>query len=119
MRSSRPFVRLMLIIAYSAACHSWQTVGPTPTEYLQGHKVEDARITRTDGTVLELQNPRVAGDSLTGQLPGSPPRSLPLSEVDSLAVRRTDAGRTMLLIGGITAIVISASALGLAASGWE
>jgi hypothetical protein len=119
MRSLRAFVRLMLIITYSAGCHSWQTVGPTPAEYLQGHQVEAARITRTDGTVLELQNPRVAGDSLTGQLAGSPPMSLPLTEVDSLAVRKTDAGETLALIGGLWALGLVVCMAGACGTGLE
>jgi hypothetical protein len=107
MRSLRPFVALTLIVTYSAGCQSWQVVGPNPAEYLQSHIVEAARITRTDGTVLELRNPSVAHDSLTGLVPGTPPTSLqvslPLTEVDSLAVRKTNTGRTIALIGGIVA----------------
>jgi hypothetical protein len=114
-----PFVRLTLIITHSAGCHSWQTVGPTPAEYLQRHKVEAARISRRDGTVLELQNPRVADDSLTGQLPGSPPMSLPLTEVDSLAVRKTDTGRTLALIGGVWALGFVVCLAGACGTGLE
>lgn len=100
MRLLGPVVQLTLIVTYSTGCHSWQAVGASPAEYLQSHRVETARITRTDGTILEIRNPRVAHDSLTGLLPGRPPVSIPLTEVDSVVVRKANTGRTIALIGG-------------------
>jgi hypothetical protein len=104
VRSTHPFIRLSLLAAFAAGCQSWQTVGPSPAEYLQTHRAETVRITRPNGYVLELRDPLVVHDSLTGLPPEGPPVSIPLSEIDSMAVRRGNTAGTLALIGGIVVV---------------
>ena len=105
----RGVTSLLLIASYCAACHSWRPVGPTPAEYLQVHRVDAVQVTRVDGTVLKLQEPRVVHDTLmgllandSGQVPDS--LSLPFSEIHTLAVRKSDTGRTLALVGRFVAL---------------
>jgi hypothetical protein len=104
IRSSHSFIRLTLLVASAGGCQKWQTVGPSPAEYLQTHRVETVRVTRPNGYVLELRDPLVAHDSLTGLPPEGPRVSLPLSEVDSMAVRRANTVGTVALLGGIVVV---------------
>ena len=69
------------------------------------------QVTRSDGTLLRLQEPRILNDTLTGLLPKSPGQapdslSLPLSDIHALTVRKSDTGRTLVLIGGLVALGI-------------
>jgi hypothetical protein len=107
----RGLISPLLIASYTAACHSWQPVGPTPAAYLREHQASAVRVTRSDGTLLELKEPRVVGDTLmglrlkdSGQVADS--LSLPVGEIHTLAVRESDTGRTLALVGGFVALGI-------------
>jgi hypothetical protein len=74
-------------------CSSWRVQGPTPEAAIRSRQPSIVRLTRTDRTRLIVHHPTVRGDSLVGALSGSAPDtaaavSLPLSEVQSVAVRR-------------------------------
>jgi hypothetical protein len=84
----------------------------SPQEAISGTKLYQVRLTRPDSSELVLLRPRVVGDSLIGEDPnsrdpkGSPERvALPLSQVQSIALRRADATRTTLLVLGVGAAV--------------
>ena len=61
------------------------------------------RVARTDGRKVVLDTPAVRGDSLVGRLADDSVRvsGMALSEVSSVAVRKTSAGKTVLLTAGI------------------
>lgn len=75
-------------------CSSWRVQGPTPEAAIRSRQPSIVRLTRTDRTRLIVHHPTVKGDSLVGALFASPDTaaavSLPLSEVQSVAVRRFD-----------------------------
>lgn len=105
----RSLTSVLLIASYAAACHSWQPIGPAPAEYLRENPVTTVQVTRVDGTLLKLQDPRIVQDTLMGlvstdfgQVRDS--LNLPFSEIRTLAVRRSDTGRTVALIGGFVAL---------------
>jgi len=102
----------------ASACMTWKTQ-PAAPEHVLAEKTRDRiRVTRPDGSTIELVHPLIAGDTLSGDLPGSSAWdstrriAIPLSDVRSVAVQRVSAGRTALLIGGLglTAIAIVAAA---------
>ncbi|MFL5471763.1 MAG: hypothetical protein ACJ8AM_05345 [Gemmatimonadales bacterium] len=76
------------------------------------------RVTRADGSTLELTKAAVSGDSLSGHSPAAKDSSsrttIPLADVQSVAVNRVSGGKTMLLVGGLglTAMLVAAAAQG-------
>jgi hypothetical protein len=96
-------VALASITVASAGCRSWQ---PSPIERVSPATLANAkavRVTRLDGSTLEIAGPQLAGDSLVGSV-GSPPQraAVALRDVQRLEERRVDAGRT----GGLTAAIL-------------
>jgi len=70
------------------------------------------RVTRLEGSRLEIRNPRVDGDSLIG-LPYrnpegiSPKLSVPLSDIDYVETRKTSTTPWILGIGLIVPLALS------------
>jgi hypothetical protein len=58
-----------------------------------------------DGTLVVLQNPLIQGDNLVGVELGTPDTvSVPVSEVSEAVVKVKSPKRTILLVGGLTAL---------------
>jgi hypothetical protein len=77
------------------------------------------KVTRSDGTQVEIANPSIEGDSLIGVLArGASSDSLhnrmaiALSDISQVAVQQTDAGKTVALVAGVglAVIVVAAAA---------
>jgi hypothetical protein len=99
-----------------AGCTSWKTQSAAPADAItQGDHV---RITRADGSTLELTRATVSGDSLSGHSRAAKDSAtrttIPLTDVQSVAVNRVSAGKTVLLVGGLglTAMFVAAAAQG-------
>ena len=61
------------------------------------------RLTLTDGSTVVLEQPVVSGDTLTGVGEGEQV-TIPVSGVTDVAVRKTNAGKTIglgVLVGGV------------------
>jgi hypothetical protein len=94
-------VSLALVLALGG-CSRWQVEETSPATVL-GFKPPGAiRVEREDGSVVELVQARIEGDTLTGLVPGSakpgePFRrvSIPLDGIQRLASRRSDTRRTI------------------------
>jgi hypothetical protein len=104
----RRLAALVMLGCQSVACTVWKTSAVSPQEVVAAETPKAVRVTRSDSSQVVLVRPQVVGDSLKGQRPGRvdanhPPRQLavPLSDILSAAVRRVDAGRTVLLIVGL------------------
>ena len=97
---------LVLLLAPSAACQTWQlqTLPLPGTPAAPVVAAPHARLTRMDGRVDELRDVRVERDTVRGQLLG--PRRLegraavPLDSVQKLEVWRVSADRTVGLVVG-------------------
>ena len=100
-------------------CTTWKMQNLSPQDAINQRRPYQVRLTRPDSSTLVLFRPQIVGDSLIGE-PVDPdytrqPRqrvALPLSDIQSLALRRPDATRTTLLLVGVgTAVagVISAT----------
>ena len=92
----RPIVFLLIVsLMFSSGCSGWRTVSRDEmVRDVRGHKTAKVRVLYPDST-LEISNPSVRTDSLVGtaKLRGARrPISIPLAEVDSVAVHR-DAAR--------------------------
>lgn len=76
-----------------------------------GHYGISGDTTTAGGRYIEVREPRLRGDSLTG-LSGGTPVAIPLRDVQEIAVKRTDTGRTILLVvGSLAAATVIAGAI--------
>ncbi len=121
LRSRRQAISALLGVLSLSACHSWQVGTPTPAQFVEREHPERVRVTRTDSSTVTLDSPAVRGDSLVGLLAGAPAggdsartTGLPLSNVESVAVKKASAGKTALLVTGIV-ILVGVALLGTAA----
>ena len=103
-----------LLAIYLPGCASWRAVGPSPTAVMERDNPRAIRVTRADGSHVELHLPSIQGDTLMGQtrrkVKGKVRDSLaaiPLSEVKTVAVRKFSPGRTVLFVGGVVGGIIA------------
>lgn len=104
----------LLLLVYLPACTSWRPGAPTPAQFIASERPELIRVTRNDGSTFTLSNPRVAGDTLFGRRPGGLVQgdstrnvALPLSDMRQVAVRHTNIGGTLALVGvGLIVVVV-------------
>ncbi len=96
----RRFVCAALLPCYLAACTSWQTQEVSPEQALADEQPDKVRVTLTDGSQVEVHQPTVARDTLTGFSDGHQV-SVPLASVSELELRESDTGKTIWLTVGI------------------
>jgi hypothetical protein len=103
-RRSRQFVSGVLSL-FLPACTYWQVGTPSPAEFVSGKHPEVVRVTRTDGSKFELRSPTVLGDSLVGTAGGELVQEdtlrtvgVPLSDVQTVEVKKTSIGNTVGLV---------------------
>jgi hypothetical protein len=117
-RSRSASVRLAVMVSLlsAAACTSWKTQSAAPADVMREETSDRVRITRSDGSMIELIHPVLSGDSLSGRWANTKDTSsrvsIPISDVRSVAVRRVSAGKTALLIAGVglTAVAVVGAA---------
>jgi hypothetical protein len=134
----RPVISALLLAAYLPACTSFQATSQPLAELTAPPKpVKSVRVTTIDNRSLELEHPRVAGDTLYGTSltfgargePTSEAVAIPVAQVQTVEVRKPDSGKSTALGIGIVAVgvglaVVSANAMnhmfdGMTLSGWE
>ncbi|HKK26693.1 MAG TPA: hypothetical protein VKB18_01290 [Gemmatimonadota bacterium] len=100
----RRAVCLLLATTFLSACYSWSVPDRPAGDYLQREGPAEVRVDRGGSSdELRLHHATVQGDSVVG-IDGDGSRvAVPLSEVEGLQARRTDGGKTALLVGGIAA----------------
>lgn len=107
-RSTRSTAMLLLLVLPLAACHKW--VAPELRSGIAPDSAvayDQVRVTRVDGSSLVLHGARLSADSLVGddEPPGTrrqPLRvALPRHEIESLELRRSDVGATVLTVLGV------------------
>lgn len=110
----------VLVVALQPACYNWHATEVGPAEYLGTERPDVVRLTMADGTVVEIENPRVIGDSIEGVLPPQGrgremapfPVSVPVSDVRAVEARELSASRTAVAVG-VTAVGIVAILVGV------
>lgn len=106
-----------LVLALSG-CTSWQVVDVSPRALVDSAHVTKMQVWEKSGVTV-LFSPAVSGDSLTGRVTRSVPaksadgattlRSIALTAVDRVAVRKVDGGLTMgALLAGAAAVALGA-----------
>ena len=97
----------LVALSLAGACHSWQSrdisTGVAPA--VAGRN--EVRITRSDRSRLRVREPRIEGDSLTGQAANTSTRvTMPFSDVHRVETREFSTSRTALLVGSIFALML-------------
>jgi len=99
----RRIIACIMLPCYLVACTSWKTQEASPEQVI-AEEPGKVQVTLTDGSKLELKEPAVSGDTLSGLDDGTPVH-IPLADVSSIAVKGTDAVRTGLLVFGVVVVV--------------
>ena len=102
----RRLIACILLPCYLVACMSWQTQEITPEQVLAEKQPDKVRVTLTDGSQVEVYQPRVSGDTLMGLREGQQV-SIPLASVTQLELREGDTGKSIAAAG----IVVGVGAL--------
>lgn len=125
--SFRRVVSALMLAAYLPACTSYHattqpvaevTAAPTPPKHL--------RVTTNDGSVVEVDAPRVANDTLYGSTwvtgPGGQQRAgvmaIPVADIRTVEVKKGDGMKTLLLVGGIVGGLLILGAAGCSGEGY-
>ena len=113
-RCRRPLA-LVMLICFLSGCYKW-SVQPAPATLDEAP--ERARITLSDGRVVELRSLEIRGDSVVGfaktdtwYIWGDTLQTYPLADVTKLEVRKTDGLRTFGLAVGIGAALFTVAAM--------
>jgi len=119
----RRVLSALLLAAYLPACTSYQaTSQPLAQLTAQPKPVEQVRITTIEGAQFEVGSPRVANDTLYGstwaQGSGSKPSqeavAVPVASLRTVEVRRPDATKRAMVIGGIVVAFALLAVVGVA-----
>jgi hypothetical protein len=117
LRKRAPFVRgvaLALFVLYLPACTTWRRQSfPVQAVILDEHP-KRIRLTRLNGSRVEITNPRIVGDSIVGASPGSMRffAAVALDDIRIVETQQIHAGKTTLvMVGlGIAALAVVAAA---------
>lgn len=108
----------VLLLALHAGCSSWRVQPAAPAEVLAEQPHKRVRLTLVDSGRVEIHCPRLANDSVIGVrsdttgcraiAPAAARDSVAvaLSQVDSVAVRKADVGKSIGLFFGVIAGVL-------------
>jgi hypothetical protein len=107
--ASRPRLRagaVVLLTAWSlVACITRGPQISPAAETVNAHPENGLRVIRVDGTQMDIETPRISGDTLFGIVRGGSDGdssvAIPLVEVRSVAVKRIDGTRTAILVAAI------------------
>jgi hypothetical protein len=123
--ATQPFLLRALTVAVAialqlAGCTSWRVQSVAPEQLLAAEHPGQVRVQTRDGTRIVLRDPRLARDSLMGRVSAPPSWAGPpgqsegtlryavaLADVTQVAVRRTNALKTIGLILAIPAGAIA------------
>jgi len=96
----------------TTGCAGWRVESASPREVLRNPDVHAVRIIKPDRTKVEIYDPAIQGDSITGHPTqrAVARMMLPLSSVQTIATRHTSIGKTLLaglaIAGGVAAYAL-------------
>ncbi len=112
--SARRILSCILLPAYLSSCTSWQVQRVSPAQVVEEEQPSQVRVTTTGLSDVLLEEPRVSGDSLIGvplkfswtsssyiALDTASALSIPLADISQIKVRKSDAGKTVMLLAGL------------------
>ena len=112
----RHLVIPLMLTCFLSACHKWSVQPAPPTLH---EAPERARITLSDGRVVELRSLEIRGDSVVGFAKAGPSRragqpvwgdtlqTYPLADVTKFEVRKSDTGMTVLTVALSVAVGVA------------
>jgi len=114
---------ICLILALALVCTSCMTpprVISSPKTYIPLRRPARVWLTRPDGERVQVDQPRVLGDSLYGRTPGGEEVWVSLDGNDGvIQARQRDQAKTFAAIGGtVIAVVFVAALVGSSGSGF-
>ncbi len=89
------FIVWLNLVSYLGGCTSMRYVSPQQTSELE--QESSVWVTMTDGTRLEVRNPKVEDSKLIGYVDGEGYKEIDLSEIESLGIKEPDQKKTMLV----------------------
>ena len=95
--------RFLLLVQTAGAlggCSHWEVQPLVPQAVIEREHPSRVRVVQTDSFRLELRDPRVENDSLTG-IARRQRRAIPLDRVASVSTRKSNAVTTLLLLAGV------------------
>lgn len=95
------FMVLLNLVSYLGGCTSMRYVSPEETSELG--QESSVRVTMTDGTQLEIRDPKVEDSKLVGYVDQQGYKEIDLSEIISLGVKEPDQRKTMMVAGMVAA----------------
>ena len=107
-------ISVLLLAAYLPACTSFQATGqPLADLTAPPQPVNKVRVTTTAGRAIEVDAPRVVNDTLFGSAwtAGSGGRqvaeavALPLADIRTVEVKKSDGTTTALVIVGVVGVI--------------
>jgi hypothetical protein len=112
--SIKRFLAMLMLVAYLPACAHYQpTTQPLPELTAPPKPVKQIRVTLTNGSRVQVTNPRVDGDTLRGteglMRTSGPPVAIPLA-----AITKVEVVPPSTTSGG-TKVAVAAAAVGLVA----
>ena len=116
----------ILLPAYLSSCKSWQVPPVSPEQAITEDQPSKVQITLSDSSTVEMEQPRIVGDTVRGTVKGPPPkdaqqgakyviteRDVLLADIATLRVKKTDVGKTLwrgLLVAAMVALLVSKAA---------
>jgi hypothetical protein len=95
-----------------AGCGGWRRQAVSPVDVLADPGIQVIQVTRGDSSLVEVHQPRIVGDTLTGLASERAIQrvSIPVADITAVATRRTDFGKTLLagvaIVGGVAAYAL-------------
>jgi hypothetical protein len=110
----------VVLVFQVSGCAEWMAYQQPPAEVVTEKSPEQVRVTRTDGTQLEVFSPRIVNDTLVGYRSKSadPAKQadqvvhLAVADIKSLEVRQTNLVGTVALVA-VAGLVIVGLIFGL------
>jgi hypothetical protein len=105
-RPARRLALLLLLVPALAACHSWRPATLAPRALIAAEQPGVVRVTRANGSVVEIEGPAIVGDSIVGTGEGGPTRAA-AADVTFLEVRHVSIPKTLALLVSHASAAIS------------
>ena len=109
----------LLLPAYLSSCTSWQVQPVSPEQAITEDQPSKIQLILSDSTMVEMEQPRIVGDTLRGLVKGGAEESLVerdvlLADIATVRVRKTSVNGRFYAVGIYIAATAALLALGCA-----
>ena len=99
----------ILLPVYLSSCTFWQVQSVSPEQAITEDQPSKVQITLSDSSELEMEQPRIVGDTLRGMVKGGADYSLVerdvlLADIATVRVKKTSTTHSVLLGVGIVTV---------------